>query len=149
LAKVSYRELLRRLFSLDDTPQKIALSFAVGVFISISPFFGFHTMMAIVLSILFGLNKVATITGSWLNNPWTTPIVYYVDYKIGAFILNDTRPFNLKPFTFEHYIHDGKYAIWDIFVGSVIFGIFMSILSYFVIKYFVEKYKGRNAYDSN
>ncbi|AEA33909.1 DUF2062 domain-containing protein [Hippea maritima] len=143
MKKVSYRQLLRQILSLEDSPKKIAASFAVGVFISISPFFGFHTILAVTLSILFKLNKVATITGSWINNPWTTPAVYYLDYKIGAFILNDSSRFNLRPFSFEHYLHDGKNAFWDIFVGSIAFGMVVSIVSYFLIKYIVERYKKR------
>ncbi|WP_025270069.1 DUF2062 domain-containing protein [Hippea sp. KM1] len=143
MKKVSYRQLLRNLISLDDSPHKIAMSFAVGVFISISPFFGLHTVLAVVLSVLFKLNKLAAITGSWINNPWTTPLVYYLDYKIGAFILNDKTNFNLKPFTFEHYIHDGKNAFWDILIGSVVFGLAASVVCYFLIKYAVGKYRGK------
>ncbi len=143
MLKIDYRKLLKQIISLNDSPHKIALSFAVGVYISISPFFGFHTILAILLSVLFRLNKIATIAGSWMNNPWTLAPVYYIDFKLGSFFLGNHVKFNIKPFTFEHYLNGGKDVFFDIFVGSVIFGIFVSVVTYFFLKFILEKRKGR------
>ncbi len=140
---ISYRDLIKTIAHLDDSPHKIALSFAVGVYIAASPFFGIHTILAIVLSIIFGLNKLATITGSWVNMPWTAPIIYYIEYRIGAFFLGKDPHFNLKPFTIQHYLESGKNAFLSIFIGSIIVGIILSIIFYFIIKYLVELYRRR------
>ncbi len=139
MLRVNYKEQIKKILSLDDPPEKIALSFAVGVFISISPFFGFHTILALVFSFLFRLNKVATITGSWMNNPWTVAPVYYIDYKIGSVIMGHDVDFNLKPFTFHHYLSGGKMVFFDILVGSIIFGTFVSTLTYFVLKAILKR----------
>ncbi len=82
---------IRAVLHLDDAPWRIALGLAVGVFISCTPFYGFHTLMAIVVALLFRLNKVATITGSWFNLPWFAPFVYAVSLKVGEFILSGGR----------------------------------------------------------
>ncbi len=142
----NYKKVLKNLLSLDDSPHKIALSFAVGVYISISPFLGFHTILAIVLSFIFKLNKVATITGSWMNNPWTLAPVYYADFKLGSFLLNSNATFNIRPFTLEHYLNSGKGVFFDIFVGSVFVGLAVSTLSYFALKLVLEKRKKRVSY---
>ncbi len=139
----SYREVLKTIIKLDDTPEKLALSFAVGVYISVSPFFGIHTILIIIISVLFGLNKVAAIAGSWVNMPWTVPIVYYSEYKIGAFLLNKNIRFSLKPFTIEHYLKSGSDAFWAIFIGSVIEGILFGIIFYFLLKYLIVTYRRR------
>ncbi len=139
MLKVNYKEQIKKILSLDDPPEKIALSFSVGVFISISPFFGFHTILALVFSFLFRLNKVATVTGSWMNNPWTMAPVYYIDYKIGSLIMGHDIEFDLKPFTLQHYLNGGKDVFFDILVGSVVFGIFVSTLTYFVMKTILKK----------
>ncbi len=142
--KIDYRQLLRDLVSLEDSPKKIAISFSVGAFISLSPFFGAHTVLALFLSLIFRLNKVAAVIGSWINTPWSAPFVYYAEYKIGAFLFNERANFSIKPFTFEHYFHDGSGAFLSIFLGSVIIGILFSFIFYFLIKYFIEKRrKGR------
>ncbi len=140
----NYKELFRTIVNLDDTPHKLALSFAVGVFISLSPFFGIHTILSIALSVVFGLNKVSTIVGSWVNIPWIAPFVYYVEFKIGSFLLDSNVVFNIKPFTFEHYIKSGYNAFFSIFLGSIIMGVIVSIIFYFVIKYSIERFRRRD-----
>ncbi len=148
MAKANYRELLKKIVALDDPPHKIALSFAVGVYISISPFFGFHTILAIAVSFIFKLNKLATITGSWMNNPWTLAPVYYVDFKIGSILIGNHVDFKLKPFTMEHYLHGGKDLFLDVLIGSIIFGVVAAFFSYHILKFFIEKHRQRRKHVS-
>ncbi len=146
MQRLNYKEVIKKILSLDDSPHKIALSFAVGVYISISPFLGFHTLLAILLSLIFKLNKVATITGSWINNPWTLAPVYYADLKIGCFVLNNEVNFNIRPFTLEHYLNSGKYVFFDILVGSIILGVAVSTVTYFVLRFILERRRKNVSY---
>src|SRR6185369_5769938 len=57
----------KTILSLDSHPGHISVGFAVGNFISFTPFFGLHTPIAIALAFLFRLNKVACITVAWVN----------------------------------------------------------------------------------
>lgn len=87
----SWRALRGRLetvLHLDDVPWKIALGLALGVFISCTPFYGLHTLLAIGVAVALRLNKVATVTGAWLNLPWFAPFVYGISLKVGEFILS-------------------------------------------------------------
>ncbi len=139
----SYRRILKTLIRLDDSAHKIALSFAVGVYIAVSPFFGIHTILAIVVSLIFRLNKISTIAGSWVNMPWSAPFVYYFEYKLGCLITGVHARFHLKPFTLEHYLESGRNAFWSIFIGSVITGVVLSIVFYFIVRYLIELYRRR------
>jgi len=141
--RISYKNLLNTLLSLNDSKEKLALSFAVGVFISINPFYGFHTMLAIVLSFLFKLNKAATIIGTLLNNPWTMLPIYYIDYKIGAFIIGCNKQFSIKHLTFKSILSQGKDIFAVLLIGSIIFGVIASFIMYHIIKYILSKYKRR------
>ena len=88
---LSWRGMTRRLTAvlhLDDAPRKIALGLAVGVFIGCTPFYGLHTLLAIVVAFAFRVNKVATVTGAWLNLPWFAPFVYGLSLKVGEFVLS-------------------------------------------------------------
>lgn len=78
---------LKAVCRLRDEPWKIALGLAVGVFISCTPFYGLHTLMAIGAAFALRINKLSTITGAWLNLPWFAPFVYAVSLKVGEFIL--------------------------------------------------------------
>jgi hypothetical protein len=79
---------LRDLCHLDDPPWKIALGLAVGVFISCTPFYGLHTLMAIGAAFALRVNKLSTVTGAWLNLPWFAPFVYGLSLKVGEFLLS-------------------------------------------------------------
>src|SRR3990172_4094846 len=65
------KEQFRKLLHLDDTSQRIAIAFALGVYIAFSPLIGLHTAMVFLFAWLFRLNTIALLLGSLLNNPWT------------------------------------------------------------------------------
>ncbi|MBI4610622.1 MAG: DUF2062 domain-containing protein [Candidatus Rokubacteria bacterium] len=91
---LSWKGLKARLLAvlhLDDAPWKIALGLAVGVFISCTPFYGLHTVMAIAAAFLLRLNKASTVTGAWLNLPWFAPFLYGLSLKVGELILSGGR----------------------------------------------------------
>lgn len=83
---ISLAAKFRALLHLDDPPRRLALALAVGVFIGCTPFWGFQTILSIVLATVFGLNRAATVTGTWLNLPWLAPFVYGAALKIGLLV---------------------------------------------------------------
>ena len=86
--------LTRRLgavLRLDDSPSRIALALAVGVFISCTPFYGLQTLLSLGIATLFRLNKAATVTGAWLNLPWFAPLVYGLALHVGSLIVPDPQ----------------------------------------------------------
>ena len=84
-----WKERLGALFQLDDAPWRTALALAVGVFLSFTPFWGFQTLLALLLATIFRLNRAVTVTGTWLNLPWFAPFVYAGAVKLGALMLPD------------------------------------------------------------
>ena len=85
LTKKLIRRWLDTLLHVDDTPQRTAAAFALGVFFSFSPFLGFHTILAVGLAFLFDLNRVAALLGVYANLPWIiAPYYAFVTMAIGA-----------------------------------------------------------------
>jgi uncharacterized protein len=84
-----WRARLGGLLQLDDSPWRIALALAIGVFISFTPFWGFQTLLALAVATLCRLNRGVTVTGTWLNLPWFAPFVYAGAVKLGARLLPD------------------------------------------------------------
>lgn len=80
---------LRALLHLDDPPERIALALAVGVFISCTPLWGLQTLLSVAVAVLFGLNRAATLTGTWLNLPWFAPFVYGLALRVGTLVVPD------------------------------------------------------------
>ncbi len=71
------KDLIKKLLHIDDTPERTALAYSIGVFLAFSPFLGFHTLAGLAIAFLFGLNRVAILLGVWTNNPWWI-VPYYV-----------------------------------------------------------------------
>jgi uncharacterized protein (DUF2062 family) len=66
-----------------ESPERVAAAVAVGVGVGLSPFIGFHAILAIGLALIFRLNKLDTLLGSFIGNPWTLPPVFALGYRIG------------------------------------------------------------------
>ena len=79
----------RAALHLDDPPWRLALSLAVGVFISFTPFYGLQTLLAIGAATVLRLNRAATVTGTWLNLPWFAPLVYAGALRLGTLLIPD------------------------------------------------------------
>lgn len=77
-------ERFRHALRFDDPPWRLALSLAVGVFISFTPFYGLQTLLSIALAVVFRLNRAATVAGAWLNLPWFAPLIYAGAVKLGT-----------------------------------------------------------------
>lgn len=83
------RDLLRRWFGtllhIDDTPERTAAAFAVGVFFGFSPFIGFHTLLGIAVAFLLNYNRVAVLLGVYSNLPWIVgPYYAFTTMFVGA-----------------------------------------------------------------
>ena len=110
-----------------DSNEKKALSIALGVFIGISPLWGFQTALVISLSVVLKLNKVIAFTFSNVSLPIFIPFIIYGSFQVGAFLLgaepviNNLADINLQNINFKahlsHYI-----------VGSFSLAIFLALL---------------------
>ncbi len=76
-----------RIRRIPDTPHRIALGFACGVFASFSPLFGFHILYALGLAIVLRGNLVAALIGTLVGNPMTFPAIAWLSMALGRRIL--------------------------------------------------------------
>ncbi len=100
---------LRRLLALDDTPERIALAFSVGVFLSFSPLLGLHTILGLTIAFVFGLNRPAVLIGVFVNNPWTIVPIYTAGAYVGWYLFGFPTPVELPDFHWNNLWH---FAIW-------------------------------------
>jgi len=64
------RLVVERLASLGDSPRRTAAAFALGVFLSFSPFLGLQIALGMSAAFAFRLHKVAVFIGLCTNLPW-------------------------------------------------------------------------------
>src|SRR5437763_2627401 len=83
------KDLIRRWFGtllhIDDTPERTAAAFALGVFFGFSPFVGFHTLLGITFAFLLNFNRVAVLLSVYSNLPWiVAPYYAFTTMFVGA-----------------------------------------------------------------
>lgn len=90
------RAMLRRwaetLLHIDDTPERTAAAYALGVFFGFSPFLGLHTVLAVGLAFVLGLNRVAVVLGVYSNLPWIIAPYYTAATIVGALVTGADLP---------------------------------------------------------
>ena len=82
LRYVSYR--VKRL---PDTPHKIALGAAIGIFVCFSPIFGVHMALALVLVYIARANLAAAFIATIFGNPVTYPFIAALSLGVGRGLL--------------------------------------------------------------
>jgi uncharacterized protein (DUF2062 family) len=80
------RFVVFKILHVDDTPHRIALGVAVGMFVAWTPFYGLHMVLIVAISALLRANKVVGVPLAWLSNPLTVP-VNLLCYWIGCRML--------------------------------------------------------------
>lgn len=136
--KVLHR--IRQLLEEHHKPRQIAIGVAIGVFIGFSPLFGFHTLIAILVSlIVHKANRLAILAGTQVSLPFFAPAIYWAEYKIGKLLLN----------TDLFLIGDGldlsniELGLLAILLGSALLGLVCASMSYFITLYAAIKIKAR------
>ena len=123
------KQQFKKVLSLDAHPGHIAAGFAAGVFISFTPFFGLHTPLAIALAFIFRINKLACITGAWVNTPLTIVPVLAASYKLGVVLQGET----MKELSFKNLDwHSLQPYAKSILLGSSIIGFVAALAGYFI-----------------
>tara|TARA_R110002072_G_scaffold303113_1_gene494168 strand:- start:70833 stop:71999 length:1167 start_codon:yes stop_codon:yes gene_type:complete len=119
-----------------DSSKKKALSIALGVFLGLSPLWGFHTVIVIFLAIFFRLNKVIAFAFSNISLPPFIPFVLWASVRTGNFVLGESSSFSMAELSdFDAIKHLESYLVGSI-VLSVTSAIVFGIVGYLMLKLF-------------
>ena len=129
----------------DGSPFFNARGLAVGVFCGCFPFFGFQTLLGLLLARIAKGNLFLAAIGTWISNPFTYVPLYYFNYKVGATLLkNSTDIVFDKILRIEELWEQGSIFSLKLILGSTIVGIFLaSISGVFVFLLYKRKIKKR------
>ncbi|MDO9287736.1 MAG: DUF2062 domain-containing protein [Thermodesulfovibrionales bacterium] len=139
---MGFRDRLRDILSLKDSPHKLAMAFAVGIFIGMSPLLGLHTVLGIAVAWIFKLNRLVTITGVFVTNPWTIVPIYTFSTYIGAKCLgikNIIPGIDWAHITFTYLLHEFKPLLMPFVLGTLLVGFISAVIGYFIIYQTVKK----------
>ncbi|OQA02189.1 MAG: hypothetical protein BWY69_01177 [Planctomycetes bacterium ADurb.Bin401] len=172
MAKIKKNLLLRclefKILHIQDSPHKIALGLAVGLFVGWTPLVGLHILLALGLSVLLKANKFASFVTIWVSNVFTLFIIYYPSYLFGRYILNFFDPERaltsrqvltalndlFSPLNLLTKVHTKEY--WNQFlilsksmglelsIGSIIIGGVVAVGSYFLSLKLIKAHRAKN-----
>jgi uncharacterized protein (DUF2062 family) len=137
------RKVYYRFLKIRGNPKEIALGFALGIFVGMTPFMGLHTAIAVPLAALLKWNKFSAALAVWISNPLSAPVIYGVTYFVGAkvlFIHNGYKlpsEFNLDALFYT--LRSAPEIIGILLIGGVAVGLPLAAVGYFfALKTIVE-----------
>ncbi|MEW5745701.1 MAG: DUF2062 domain-containing protein [Nitrospirota bacterium] len=130
------REKLSSIVKVKDSPRKVALSFAAGVFIGMSPVLGLHTVLGIIAAWIFRLNKFVTIVGVYITNPWTIIPIYTFSTWVGAQMLGIERilpKVDWNQVSVSALLGEMRPLLWPFILGTTLVGLLSAAASYVIV----------------
>lgn len=121
-----------RFVRLRGLPEEIAKGVALGIFVGMTPTFGFQMAIALFFAYLLKENRLAAILGVWITNPVTAPVIYSIEYEMGRILLSLPRASLPAEFTWGAYADLGWDIMYPLWVGGTLAGVILGALSYFV-----------------
>jgi len=82
---VFLKTIHKKLFLINDSPQRVALGFGLGIFLGVLP--GTGPIAAITLALILKVNKASALIGSLLVNTWINVVTFIFAIKLGSSIL--------------------------------------------------------------
>jgi len=157
LLKRLRRFFVYRVLHVDDTPHRIAMGVAIGVFVAWTPTVGFQMVLCVLLSLLLGANKFVGLPFCWISNPLTIIPVYGPNFIIGSYLLGSKYAWSnfmkaaAAAMTFQGGWVGRIQAWWTatqeiflpLWLGSLIVAPILAFLTYFTIASIVTTYRRR------
>ena len=69
------------------TRQRFASGMALGAFFALMPPLPFQMLGAGIIAYITRVNVPAAMTGTWISNPFTTPFIVYLQYRLGCLMM--------------------------------------------------------------
>ena len=134
-----------RFLKIRGQPREIALGFALGLFVGMTPFIGLHTVIAVPLAALLKWNKISAAVAVWFTNAATAPFIYSITYVVGARIAGIKQAFSWKDIeslsaVYRLILHTPE-MIWAMVIGGVLLGLPLAVAGYYLAFFVVGRYQ--------
>lgn len=123
----------------------MATAFAIGVFIGMSPLLGLHTILGLFAAWLLRLNRLITLIGVFITNPWTIVPIYSFGTWFGAKItgMNKIIPvINWTDITLLGFFKEFRPLLLPFIIGNTAIGIISAVVGYLLIYKAAKNYRG-------
>ena len=151
---MNWRALVEKLAGTSSSPRRTAAAFALGVFLSFSPYLGLQIIIGMSLAFLLWLNRPAVFIGLNANLPWILVPWYTLATVLGGMLLNRPIPPDFRQrfdalmalsfYTAEFRSHALDLLapfFWSFIVGSTIGAAVLGTAAYFVMAPLLSRWR--------
>jgi len=128
LRKKSIREIYQKyVINSGDSNLKLALSVALGLFIGVTPIWGWQIVTAFGLAHVFRLNKFVTVLTSNISIPPLLPLIIFLSYLLGGWAMGvNIANLTYTPGLGLQWIKDNilQYLIGSLVLGGMLAAVF-------------------------
>jgi uncharacterized protein (DUF2062 family) len=139
------RKAYYRFLKIRGNPREIALGFALGLLVGMSPFMGLHMAIAVPLAALFKWNKFSAALSVWISNPLSAPVIYGITYYVGKKVLFIENGYQLPTeFSLDALIYTLQKApgiIGILTVGGIVVGLPVAAVGYYFALKAITEYR--------
>ena len=143
LRKMSVRDFFREyIVNSNDSNAKLAKSVALGLFIGVTPIWGWQIVTTLGLAHLLRLNKFVAVTASNISLPPMLPFVIFFSYIVGGWVMGASTPgIQYSQGIGLQWIKDNlvQYLIGSFMLGIMLVLVFGPV-SYFLLQFFRKKH---------
>lgn len=146
------RTRLLNLLKSAGTPRRTAAAFALGVFLSFSPFLGFQVLLGFAAAFAFRLSRAVMFAGLCTNLPWIMLPWYALATAAGAVVVEApastdiraalSRLFELPltgPAFWTQALDILAPFLWSFVFGSIAGALLLGVAAYFVVERYLSR----------
>lgn len=140
----SLKKSYDRFLKIRGTPREIAFGFALGLFVGMTPFMGFHTAIAVPMAALLKWNKISSALAVWITNPFSAPFIYGATYWVGARLIAFRTQYHVPDLEYTGLmkaLHKAPEVIGVMIVGGIVIGLPLAIAGYYLSYAGIIKYR--------
>jgi len=123
----------------------MAIAFALGIFLGMSPLLGLHTVLGLAAAWIFKLNRMITLVGVFVTNPWTIVPIYTFATFCGAKVLgmNNILPeIDWAHISVLGFLSEFRPLLLPFIVGTTLLGAVSALIGYALIYKTAKRYHG-------
>ena len=124
----------------DGSNKNKAFSIALGIFIGLSPFWGFHSVLVISLAVILKLNKfLSFIFSQIISLPFFVPFTIAISLFFGSYFISGEQPNTEQEFNLEMVKANLLQYVIGSFIFASIFSVIIGFVFYFLLNFFSKK----------
>lgn len=156
--------IIHKVLHADDTPHRVALGVAIGIFVGLTPTVGFQMVIALAVATAFRANKVVCLPMVWITNPFTMFFIYPLCHRLGSGLIGSAQDEQTAVGTMFALVEELKVGglarffelgFWnevflgltrvgaELWVGCLLAGFIAAVISYFASRWTVSVYRER------